>query len=63
MNFTFDDEILESSKILESIDNIQNQTGKLDYSTFYLKNIANSKNSFTLYGNIAENLTGQVASF
>jgi len=63
MNFTFDDEILESSKILESIDNIQNQTGVLNYSTFYLKNIANSKNSFTLYGNIAENLTGQVASF
>ena len=63
MNFTFDDEILESSKILESIDNIQNQTGKLDYSTFYLKNIANSKNSFTLYGNIAENLTGQEAFF
>jgi hypothetical protein len=63
MNFTFDDEILESSKILESIDNIQNQTGELNYITFYLKNIANSKNSFTLYGNIAENLTGQVASF
>ena len=63
MNFTFDDEILESSKILESIDNIQNQTGELDYSTFYLKNIANSKNSFTLYGNNAENLTGQEASF
>ena len=63
MNFTFDDEILESSNILESIDNIQNQTGVLNYSTFYLKNIANSKNSFTLYGNIAENLTGQVASF
>jgi len=63
MNFTFDDEILESSKILESIDNIQNQTGELDYSTFYLKNILNSKNSFTLYGNNAENLTGQEASF
>ena len=63
MNFTFDDEILESSKILESIDNIQNQTGELDYSTFYLKNISNSKNSFTLYGNNAENLTGQEASF
>ena len=63
MNFTFDDEILESSKILESIDNIQNQTGELNYITFYLKNIANSKNSFNLYGNIAENLTGQVASF
>ena len=63
MNFTFDDEILESSKILESIDNIQNQTGVLNYSTFYLKNIANSKNSFSLYGNIVENLTGQVASF
>ena len=63
MNFTFDDEILESSKILESIDNIQNQTGKLDYSTFYLKNILSSKNSFTLYGNNAENLTGQEASF
>ena len=63
MNFTFDDEILESSIILESIDNIQNQTGELNYITFYLKNIANSKNSFTLYGNIAENLTGQVASF
>lgn len=63
MNFTFDDEILESSKILESIDNIQNQTGELNYSTFYLKNIANSKNSFSLYGNIVENLTGQVASF
>ena len=29
MNFTFDDEILESSKILESIDNIQNQTGRI----------------------------------
>ena len=63
MNFTFDDEILESSKILESIDNIQNQTGELNYITFYLNNITNSKNSFTLYGNIAENLTGQVASF
>ena len=52
-----------SSLIDKTIDNIQKQNKKLSYSTYYLNNVTNVKNSFTLIGINAQNLNDAVASF
>lgn len=53
-NFSSDDEILESSLIDETINNIHKQNYTLKFNTFYLTNVINSKNRFTLEGIITE---------
>ena len=52
-NFS-DVKIVESSLIDETINNIQNQKDELKLNTYYLKNVSNSNNRFTVDGYIKE---------
>ena len=62
-NIDLENETLFSSLIDKTIDNIQKQNKKLSYSTYYLNNVTNVKNSFTLIGINAQNLNDALASF
>jgi hypothetical protein len=62
LNISFDDEIMKSSLIDKSIDNIQNQK-TIKYYTYYLKKVNRMNNNFILQGTIDKKLNDIVAYF